>query len=233
MPGHTSSTPPEMHSETPVVVFDFDLTLTAWDTAGRFFRWLLLREAWRLGLVLAALPALGLLLIAKSTRKGPVRFAVWVATLGRTQQDLRVLARRHAQLVFSKAPPVFFRDGLTRLQFHLEQGHTVVIATGCLEVLAKELLSRAGFGHIALVGSTLRPFLGGMAPHRHCFGQNKVPMLTERGFAPPWAFGYSDSESDLPVLHHCRESYLINAEATCVVRVGQRVAGKVSSLAWQ
>jgi phosphatidylglycerophosphatase C len=222
-----------MRSETPVVVFDFDLTLTAWDTAGRFFRWLLLREVWRLALVLIAFPALGLLLLAKSTRKYPVRFAIWAATLGRRQQDLRALARRYAQLLFSKAKPVFYRDGLTRLQYHLEQGHTVVIATGCLEVLAQELLVRAGFAHIALVGSTLRPFLGGMTPHRHCFGQNKVPMLTERGFAPPWAIGYSDSESDLPVLHHCQESYLVNAEATCVLLVGQRVAGKVNSLAWQ
>jgi phosphatidylglycerophosphatase C len=222
-----------MRSEVPVVVFDFDLTLTAWDTAGRFFRWLLLREVWRLGLVLIALPALGPLLIAKSTRKGPVRFAVWVATLGRTQQHLRALARRHAQLLFSQAQPVFFRDGLARLQYHLEQGHTVVIATGCLEVLAKALLSRAGFGHIALVGSTMRPFLGGMASHQHCFGPNKVSMLTERGFAPPWAIGYSDSESDLPVLHHCQESYLVNAKAKCVLLVGQRVAGKVNTLAWQ
>jgi phosphatidylglycerophosphatase C len=83
-----------MRSETPVVVFDFDLTLTAWATAGRFFRWLLLREAWRFGLVLIALPALGFLLVAKSTRKYPVRFAIWAATLGRTQRDLRTLARR-------------------------------------------------------------------------------------------------------------------------------------------
>jgi phosphatidylglycerophosphatase C len=222
-----------MDNKRPVVVFDFDLTLTAWDTAGRFFRWLLLRELWRLGLVLIALPALGLLLVAKSTRRSPVRFAIWAATLGRTQRDLRTLARRHVQLVFSKAPPVFFRDGLARLQYHLKEGHTVVIATGCLEVLAQEFLSHAGFGHIALVGSTLRPFLGGMAAHRHCFGQNKVPMLTERGFPPPWAIGYSDSESDLPVLHHCQQSYLINAKATCVLVVGQSVAGKVDILAWQ
>ncbi|HEY6457763.1 MAG TPA: HAD family hydrolase [Steroidobacteraceae bacterium] len=222
-----------MRSGAPVVVFDFDLTLTAWDTAGKFFRWLLMRDVWRLGLVLLALPALGLLLFAKSTRKWPVQFAIWAATLRRTQQDLRILARRHAQLLFSAAQPVFYHEGLARLQYHLEQGHTVVIATGCLEVLARELLCRAGFGHIEIVGSTLRPFLGGMAAHRHCFGQNKVPMLTERGFAPPWAIGYSDSESDLPVLHHCQHSYLVNATASCILVVRHKVAGKVEVLAWQ
>ena len=58
-------------------------------------------------------------------------------------------------------------------------------------------------------------------------------MLTERGFAPPWAIGYSDSESDLPVLHHCEQSYLVNAKANCILVVGQRVAGKVNFLAWQ
>ena len=46
-------------SNAPVVVFDFDLTLTYWDTADRFFRWLLRREPWRLLVVALALPVLG------------------------------------------------------------------------------------------------------------------------------------------------------------------------------
>jgi phosphatidylglycerophosphatase C len=225
--------PSPIHSTTPVVIFDFDLTLTAWDTAARFFKWLLLREPWRLGLILLAFPALVLLLIATRTRPIVRRFAVWVATLGRTQEDLRTLARLHAQRLFAQDPPVFLRDGLARLHFHLEQGHRVVIATGCLEVLAAELLQRAGFGHVALVGSVLRPFLGGMAPHRHCFGPNKVPMLAERGFAPPWAIGYSDSEADLPVLHHCQERYVINARGACAEVLNRAMPGQVNFITWQ
>jgi hypothetical protein len=39
-----------MSARTRTVVFDFDMTLTNWDTAERFFRWLLRRDRWRMGL---------------------------------------------------------------------------------------------------------------------------------------------------------------------------------------
>ena len=222
-----------MTSKTRIVVFDFDFTLTSWDTAARFFRWLILRQVWRLAAVVFAIPVLGLLVFAKSTRKWPIRFAVWVATVGLTQWDLRVLARFYAQRLFAGPEAVFLHDGLTRLEYHVNKGDLVVIATGCLEILAKELLVRVGLGDIALVGSSLRPFLGGMARDQHCFGPNKVKMLTDRGFGPPWEMGYTDHRSDLPVLQHCRECHLVNAKAECVRVIERSLAYKVNVLAWQ
>lgn len=41
-----------------VVVFDFDLTLTHWETARRFFKGLLRQQPWRLGALLVLLPLL-------------------------------------------------------------------------------------------------------------------------------------------------------------------------------
>ena len=70
-----------------VVVFDFDLTLTHWDTADRFFRWLLQRDRWRVALVLLGLPLVGPLFALRATRKWPIRYAVWCATLGRTPKQ--------------------------------------------------------------------------------------------------------------------------------------------------
>lgn len=84
-----------MSKASPIVVFDFDLTLTRWDTADRFFRWLLKREPWRSGLVLITAPVLGPLFLFKATRKWPIRFAVWAATLGRSARDLAFLAQDH------------------------------------------------------------------------------------------------------------------------------------------
>ena len=43
-----------------VVVFDFDLTLTRWETAGRFFKGLLCRQPWRLAALIVAFNGLGL-----------------------------------------------------------------------------------------------------------------------------------------------------------------------------
>ncbi len=222
-----------MNEDPPVIVFDFDLTLTAWDTAARFFRWLLMRDLWRLGLVIASAPVLGPLMLVRSTRRWPIRYAVWVATLGRSLEDLHRLVKQQAQMVFSGPESLFYRDGLVRLQDHLDRGHRVVIATGSLELLAKEHLLLAGYGHVPVVGSSLRPFLGGLARDCHCVGANKIPMLTQRGFSPPWVVGYGDHELDLPVLSLCRESYLVNAKAHVVLRAEQVLVNRAKVLAWQ
>jgi phosphatidylglycerophosphatase C len=217
----------------PVVVFDFDLTLTRWDTADRFFRWLLRRNPWRGALVLAMVPVLAPFLLSGATRKWPVRFAIWVATLGRSPERLEALVREHADAVFAGTEPVFVEAGLARLRQHVEDGHRVVIATGCLEVLARELLGRAGHADVPLVASTLRPWLGGMASARHCFGENKIPMLSERGFAPPWAVAYTDHRCDLPVLRLSRERFLISPKPLCLDRIEQALACKATVLAWR
>lgn len=217
----------------PIVVFDFDLTLTRWDTAERFFWWLLKRKPWRLALVLVAVPVLGPLFLFNVTRKWPIRFSVWVATLGRSAQDLSSLAQEHVEALFSSSEPVFLQAGLKQLQYHLEREHQVVIATGCLEPLAQKLLHRIGYGHVPLVASTLKPFLGGMVRHQHCFGVNKINMLTERGFAPPWAVAYTDHRSDLPVLERSEQWFLISPKADCISYIEHALAVKANVLAWR
>lgn len=222
-----------MSEASPTVVFDFDLTLTQWDTADRFFRWLLKRQSWRLLIVLALAPVLAPLLLFQSTRKFPVRYAVWLATLGVSEKHLQQLVQEHADELFRGSAPVFLQEGLQRLQAHLEQGHRVVIATGCLEVLAKELLDRAGYAHVPLVGSTLQPYLGGMARREHCFGPNKIPMLSRRGFAPPWAFTYNDHQCDLPVLKLSTERFLINPRPEAVRLIRRELACDTTILTWR
>jgi len=222
-----------MSENSPTVVFDFDLTLTNWDTADRFFRWLLRCQGWRWALVFGLAPVLAPLFLIRKTRKFPVGYAVWVATLGLSQEQLQQRVREHAEELFLCPAPVFLLEGLERLQSHLKQGHRVVIATGCLEVLAKELLGRAGYGHVPLVGSTLRPFLGGMARHEHCFGPNKIPMLSRRGFAPPWEITYTDHQCDLPVLQLSAERFLVNPTPKAVRLIRHELDCETTILTWQ
>src|SRR4249919_4316674 len=102
-------------SETlPTVVFDFDLTLTRWDTADRFFRWLLKRQAWRKVLVFGLAPVLAPLLLFRDTRKLPVRYAIWIATLGLSQEQLHKLVQEHADELFRDSASVFLLEGLAR-----------------------------------------------------------------------------------------------------------------------
>jgi len=222
-----------MNPAAPVIVFDFDLTLTRWDTADRFFRWLLRRDAWRMALVVVALPVLGPLLLSRPTRKWPVRFAVWVATVGRTAEALPALVDEHLRSLPAGEAEVFLPAALDRLRAHVARGDRVVIATGCLEVLARALLERAGLGHVPLVASTLRPFLGGLVRDQHCFGARKVPMLAARDFPPPWAVAYTDHRADLPVLRLSTERYLVSPTPECLARIEHALAIKATVLAWR
>lgn len=222
-----------MTESSTTVVFDLDLTLTNWDTADRFFRWLLRRQPWRSAMVLMLVPVLLPLFLLRVTRKWPVRYAVWVATLGRSHEGLCVLVAAHVDEVFAGAAPVFLQEGLARLQSHIQRGHRVVIATGCLEVLARELLTRAGHGHVPVVGSSLKSHWWGLTSHEHCFGPMKIPMLARRGFAPPWSVSYTDHQCDLPVLKLSQQRFLVNPRPEAVRLIERELACKASILAWR
>jgi len=222
-----------MSEGSPIVVFDFDLTLTRWDTADHFFRWLLRRDLWRLAIVVAAFPFFGPLLLIRRSRKWPIRFAVWVATLGRTSVSLPGLAEEHIRSLPEGHTSVFLPKALAQLQAHLAKGDRVVIATGCLEPLAQALLRRAGLGHVPLVASTLRPFLGGLVSDQHCFGANKVPMLTAYGFPPPWAVAYTDHRADLPLLQLSTERYLVSPGRKCRAHIERAMGAKPTILLWR
>ncbi len=72
----------------------------------------------------------------------------------------------------------------------------------------------------------MRSLLGGMVVHRHCYGAHKIPMLQERGFEPPWAFVYSDHETDLPLLRAGSRQFVVNPQTP----VGRPPQGRSGSL---
>lgn len=220
-------------SKRNVAVFDFDLTLTRWETAGRFFKCLLRRQPWRIAGVVLALPVLAPLWALPHTRRLPVRFAVWVATFGHSGEALAALAVAHADEVFGGPEPVFLVQGVERLRNHLTRGDQVVIATGCWEPLARALLEREGLQDVPLVASTLRPCLGGWVSERHCLGENKIPMLTERGYPPPWRIAYTDHRADLPLLRNSEQWFLISPGLKCLRLIEEAMAAKAEILPWR
>lgn len=222
-----------MAKHSPVVVFDFDLTLTRWDTADRFFRWLLRRQPWRYAVLLLALPGLAAVMLATRNRKWLIWFAVWVATLGRGPGSLPALAQAHIRSLSGGPTSAFVPAAIDRLREHLDQGHRVVIATGCLEPLARALLAEVGLAHVPLAASTVRPFLGGLVRQQHCFGANKVPMLAALGFEPPWDVAYTDHRADLPVLRLSAACYLISPRPECLVAITQALATEATVLPWR
>lgn len=229
----TKATVDTIRRETPVVVFDLDLTLTRWDTATRFFMWLLRRDWWRMLLVLAAIPVFAPLLVLPRTSFWPLHVAVWVATIGHTPHRLSFLIDAYVRSLSSDATSPFLPRGLERLQAHLAQGHRVVIATGCLEALARALLRQEGLDHVPLVASTLRPCLGGFVRAAHCHGAAMVAMLHARGFKAPWFAVYTDSRSDLPLLRLGQHRFLVSPSPRRRSRVTEALSGEVTVLSWR
>ena len=215
------------------IVFDFDHTLTSWDSSDRFFRWLLRRGPWRMVLVIASIPFLAPLLLIKNTRELPVKFAVWTATLGRSIDTISALAKMHVTEIVARQQPLVLQDAIRQLNHHIEQGHRVVVATGSLEVLAREFLDRSGLAHIPLVGSSLKPLMGGMVADEHCYGPRKIPMLTQRGYPPPWEATYTDHECDLPVIEQSTECFLVNPRPKAIRIITDKLSCTPVVLSWR
>jgi phosphatidylglycerophosphatase C len=216
-----------------VAIFDFDLTLTAWDTAARFFRWLLRRSSWRMVILLVAAPVIGPFLLVRRTRKIPIRFAVWIATFGISDDDLAALAKLHVRSVQDAGEAFLLQQARDRVAHHQAAGHQVVIATGALDVLVREILCAEQVHDVTVVGSSLRPHLGGMVTNQHCYGPNKIPMLTQRGFAPPWAFVYSDHRDDLPIFEQGHERFIVNPLPKCAAHLQASLGTSATFLSWR
>jgi phosphatidylglycerophosphatase C len=213
-------------------VFDFDHTLTTWDTAARFFGWLLRRAPWKMLLAAPVALLLGPLALIARTRRVPIRFLVWVATFGHSQEQLRALAKLHVAEVVERGESFVRQDARAQILLHQTQGHIVVVATGALECLAGEILTREGIVNVTVVGSSLRRFLGGMVVNQHCYGARKIPMLQYRGFDPPWAFVYSDHEADLPMLKAGTTQVVVNAKPETAHYLLSVLGSSASAVTW-
>ena len=183
-----------------VAVFDFDHTLTASDSFAGFCWWLLRRQWWRMAILIGAVPFLAPLLLLKSSRRLPVRFAVWVSTLGVSDEQLLQLVHSYLRTHLAGEIPVVLKDGLDRVTMHRESGHEVIIATGAFEPLVRAICDSAGLEDVIVVGSSLRRALGGLVADQHCVGVRKISMLTKRGYPPDWEFVYTDHHADVPIL---------------------------------
>jgi phosphoserine phosphatase len=51
----------------------------------------------------------------------------------------------------------------------------------------------------------------GWVADEHCVGPRKIEMLKASGVAPPWSVVYTDSASDLPLLHLAERRCVVNA----------------------
>lgn len=193
-----------------MVVFDLDHTLVNCDSFARFNRSLLLRQWWRVSLALLLGPALAPLFATTSTRIHALSFLIWLGTVGLTLSELEHLMDEHVASEFSSANNLVCATAFAAFRAHQAAGARMVIATGAVAALAQRVCLGIGLRNFVVVGSTLRPCLGGWIAQSHCFGRNKVRMLVRAGLGNSWDWAYSDSSSDVPLLACARTRLVVN-----------------------
>jgi phosphatidylglycerophosphatase C len=172
---------------------------------------LLLRNSWRLmGAVLAS-PVLLLLWTSARTRTASLSVLLWLATVGMRDEEWANAVSLRARQLTSDTMNAVNRDGLRALEEHQRHGDQVVLVTGSWCELASALCHALGLDGVKVVGSTRRACMKGWIADEHCVGARKVEMLKEAGIVPPWSVVYTDSASDLPLLHLAERRCVVNA----------------------
>lgn len=219
----------------PVALFDLDYTLITSDCTAHWLRFLLTRNTVRKILVLACIPLIKLLALAKIDLAKRNSIYLWAATIGLSNADYVKLRRQAADYVIDKNKVSAYPEGLERIRWHKSQGHTVIVITGALRWLARDVCRSLNIQYDYLLGSSERNWGGGRVSDVFCYHRNKVTLLNELNLltAGNAAYGYSDSAADIPMLDICEHVYIVNPKLDCRLKFERAFGVKATLLAWK
>ena len=106
----------------------------------------------------------------------------------------------------------------------------MLVATAAATPVVAALLREQGLAHVPVVGSSLRPWWGGMVCGFHAYGENKLLLLRRSGYDGHYAAVYSDSLTDLPVLSCARKALLVNMKPRDKARLMRRFGMKPAAV---
>ncbi len=210
----------------PTVVFDLDKVLLGGDASTLFLRGRLRQAPHRALPLLLASPVLLVGAALPQLRAPGARLMTRLAVGGSAGSDVDGVASAYRS-VLSVQPEAAVADAIACVRAHQRAGDTVVVATGCEEILARGFLAAIGLGDLDVVGSRAT------FPVRRAMGEAKVMMLSERGHPPPWTAVYSDSPSDLPMFAGTPRPVLVNADEKAARQVERALGRRPETLTWR
>lgn len=209
----------------PIVLFDFDGVLVRGDTFGYFLRERIRASRLRRTLALVVAP-IGLPLL-RTAHGVPIATRLFAA-ISRIGADpleyaaqLQEFARQLAQ-----HPQRVIAQGMGALRQAVESGARVVVVSGNIDTLVRDVLDAQGLHHVEVIATRL-------GSRRHCIGAIKLRALADRGIEPPWDIAYTDSLLDLPMLRGAQRAVMINATEAMVRRAKRALGREVESLSWR
>ena len=110
-----------------------------------------------------------------------------------------------------------YADAQARLNWHLAQGHTVVIISATGEHLVKPIAHALGVEHaIGIMLDNNGGMYTGLTRGVHSYQAGKLTRLQEwlqqHDIQPSMSYGYSDSLNDLPLLEYVDQAAVINGD---------------------
>ncbi len=213
-------------------VFDLDGTLLAGDSTAFWLRDLLFASWLRVIAAVLTLPATVPLIWFRSSRRIGASILLWIATLGLDQKAIGWSIEYFAQDFAEGTGGLRWRnDGLETLKRHLAAGDRVVVVTAAPVWLAQRLL--AFRPDVQVLGSTLAHRWGGWITDHHCHGKAKVRILEQSGYGTSWAYAYTDSYDDAPLLGAATKgAFLVNARPRVVGRFAANAQSRISPVSW-
>lgn len=190
-------------AQTKVAAFDLDGTLVRGSSFGQFVRLLICRSPWRLAVAVLLCPA-AVLLVTSRTRVRLGRACVWLATVGRTREELRRRARTFAGFHAGAGSGNRIDVALARLAAHQRHGDRVVVVTAAVEPVASEVVRALGIRGADVVAPRLNRVRWGWVPEADRRGPAKVARLLSAGYLMPLDYAYTDSSDDIALLRAAR-----------------------------
>ncbi|CAN5457502.1 HAD family hydrolase [soil metagenome] len=203
-----------------LAVFDLDGTLLDGDSTALWLWDRVRRSVPRLLATLMVAPVAIPMVVMPHTRRAGASILLWIATAGLSERQLRASCADFATRFQARTLPLRWRDqGVETLDTHLAGGDQVVIVTAAPTVLAWALITPLG-RPIVVLGTSLKRRAGGWVADVHCRNQRKCQALAEAGHGARWAYAYTDSLDDLPLLR--------GADAPRIVGCGKAARRRLS-----
>jgi phosphatidylglycerophosphatase C len=192
-----------------LAVFDLDGTLLDGDSTALWLWERVRRSPLRALAALAVFPIAAPMVALPRTRRAGASILLWIATVGLCELALRELCALFGQRFRRGDSALAWRaGGMAALTEHLRAGDRVVVVTAASALLAQVLIEPLGHP-IDILATSLKPRAGGWVADIHCRNQRKCQALAEAGHGARWAYAYTDSLDDLPLLRGAERPVIV------------------------
>ncbi|MGV7223449.1 MAG: haloacid dehalogenase-like hydrolase [Nitrospinales bacterium] len=222
--------------EREIAIFDFDKTIISCDSAFYFIKSFIRNSPARILPTILLAPIGFILFYLGINKQACLSLLLWIGTVGLTNDEFSKRLETFTVSILDR--PVrakIFPEAIRKIEKYLASGYSVLIISASPQILVNKLIS-INFPNglkIDIVGSEIKRFFGGFVYSNYCYHEIKVKMALKSGYDNfVWKSGYSDSSSDIPLLHRCQYRYLVNPDNKTIETFNKHFGKKYSILHW-